>query len=96
MNHKYVLEEARQTGRPPEIEVFAYATKEDSGRASAGIVEAQGRHGRDVRLSHTHPRLRTGLRCPPRRPMGLSMEARERQDVNPDQNGEHRTAAGRA
>lgn len=46
MNRKYVLEEARQTGRPPEIEVFAYNTKEDFGRASVGIVEAQGRHGR--------------------------------------------------
>ena len=46
MKRKYALEEARQTGRPPEIEVSAYNTKEDFERASVGIVEARGRHGR--------------------------------------------------
>ncbi len=29
MKRKYALEEAKKTGRPPEIEVFAYNTKED-------------------------------------------------------------------
>ncbi len=46
MKRKYSLEEARQTGRPPEIEVFAYNTKEDFEQASVGLVEAKGRHGR--------------------------------------------------
>ena len=46
MKRKYVLEEARKTGRPPEIEVFAYNTKEDFEQASVGIVESRGRHGR--------------------------------------------------
>lgn len=46
MKRKYGLEEARQTGRPPEIEVFAYNTREDFEQASVGMVEARGRHGR--------------------------------------------------
>lgn len=46
MKHKYTLQEARITGRPPEIEMHAYSTKEDLGRASVGIVEVRGRHGR--------------------------------------------------
>lgn len=46
MKYKYVLGEARRTGRPPEIEVHAYNTKEDFERASVGMVEARGRHGR--------------------------------------------------
>lgn len=46
MRYKYTLEEAKATGRPPEIEVYAYNTKEDFEWASAGIVESRGRHGR--------------------------------------------------
>ena len=46
VKRKYVLEEARRTGRLPEIEVLAYNTREDFERASVGIVEARGRHGR--------------------------------------------------
>lgn len=41
-----MLEEAGQTGRPPEIEVRMYNTKEDFGRASLEMVEARGRHDR--------------------------------------------------
>jgi len=46
VKRKYVLEEARKTGRPPKIEVLAYNTKEDFERVSVGIVESRGRHGR--------------------------------------------------
>ena len=46
MKRKYLLEEARKTSRPPEIEIFAYNTKEDFEQASVGIVESRGRHGR--------------------------------------------------
>jgi mannose-6-phosphate isomerase-like protein (cupin superfamily) len=46
VKRKYLLEEARKTSRPPEIEIFAYNTKEDFERASVGIVESRGRHGR--------------------------------------------------
>lgn len=46
VKRKYTLEEAKRTGRPPEIEVHAYNTKEDFDRASVGIVESRGRHGR--------------------------------------------------
>ncbi len=46
MKHKYSFEEAKVTGRPPEIEMHAYNTKEDFDRASVGIVESRGRHGR--------------------------------------------------
>jgi len=47
---KYTLEEAKRTGRPPEIEVHAYNTKEDFEQASAGMVESRGRHGRIKQL----------------------------------------------
>jgi hypothetical protein len=46
VKRKYVLEEAKKTGRPPEIEVLAYNTQEDFERASVGIVASRGRHGR--------------------------------------------------
>ena len=46
MKHRYAYEEAKVTGRPPEIEMHAYNTGEDFGRASVGIVECRGRHGR--------------------------------------------------
>lgn len=46
MKYKYTLEEARVTGRPPEIEMNAYNTREGFERASVGIVESRGRHGR--------------------------------------------------
>ena len=46
MKQKYALEEARKTGCPPEIEVFAYNTKEDFEQASVGIGAFHGRHGR--------------------------------------------------
>lgn len=46
MKRKYVLEEAKKTGHPPEIEDFAYNTKEDFERASMGIVASRERHGR--------------------------------------------------
>jgi mannose-6-phosphate isomerase-like protein (cupin superfamily) len=46
VKRKYALEEAKKTGRPPEIEVFAYNTKAEFEQASVGIVEARGRHGR--------------------------------------------------
>ena len=40
------MKEAKKTGRPVEIEVFAYNTKQDFEQASVGIVESRGRHGR--------------------------------------------------
>lgn len=46
MKRKYTLEEAKRTGRPSKIEVHAYNTKEDFERASVGIVESRGCHGR--------------------------------------------------
>ena len=46
VKYKYTLEEAGITGRPPEIEMHAYNTEEDFERASVGIVESRGRHGR--------------------------------------------------
>ena len=46
MKRKYILEEAKKTGRSPEIGVFAYNTKEDFERASVGLVELKGRHDR--------------------------------------------------
>ena len=45
MKRKYILEEAKKTGRSPEIEIFAYNTKEDFERASVGIVKPKRRHG---------------------------------------------------
>ncbi len=46
MKHAYAHEEAKVTGRPPEIEMRAYNIGEDFGRASVGIVECRGCHGR--------------------------------------------------
>lgn len=46
VKRKYTLAEAKRTGRLPEIEVHAYNTKEDFERASVGMVESRGRHGR--------------------------------------------------
>lgn len=46
MKRKYILEEAKKTGRSPETSVFAYNTKEDFERASVGLVKSKGRHGR--------------------------------------------------
>ena len=40
------MKEAKKTGRPVEIEVFAYNAKQDFEQASVGIVESRGRHGR--------------------------------------------------
>lgn len=46
VKYKYTYAEARLTGRPPEIEVHAYNTKDDFESASVAIVEASGPHGR--------------------------------------------------
>ena len=45
MKHKYTLEEAKETGRPPR-DKGTRLQYEGGLRASAGIVESRGRHGR--------------------------------------------------
>jgi hypothetical protein len=52
VKRKYVLEEAKKPGRPPEVEVFVYNTKEDFDRASVGILESEVCHGRVRELSY--------------------------------------------
>ena len=51
VKRKCVLEEAKKTDRPPEVEVFVYNTKEDFDWASVGILESGMRHGRARELA---------------------------------------------
>jgi hypothetical protein len=48
VKHKYAYEEAKVTGRPPEIEMHAYAAGEDFERANVGSGECRGRYGRII------------------------------------------------
>jgi hypothetical protein len=46
VKRKYAVKKAKKTSRPPEIEVFAYNTKEDFEKPSVRIVGSRRQHGR--------------------------------------------------